>query len=183
MPKKITIGIVGEISSGKTTVANYIVKKYKGSSHRFSTMLRDVADRMQIEKNRENLQKISTIFRQGFQEDILSKVIFHDVKVDKNKIIVIDGVRRLQDIKYLKKIKGFKLIYTEADMEKRYKRLTSRRENSDDFKKSFKEFKKDHENECESEIKELRKVSTIINNDNTLKNLYSQIDNIIKESL
>lgn len=178
---KIILGLAGEISSGKGTTAKYVAKKYKGSIHRFSTMLRDVAHRMYLEENRENLQKISTMFREYFEEDVLSKVIYFDVKNDKHKVIIIDGVRRPSDLEYLKKLLGFKLVYVEADMKKRYERIVKRGENTDDAKKTFKEFQKDHKKEAELQIRKMRsKANVIIDNNGNFEDLYRQVDKIIK---
>lgn len=178
---KIILGIAGEIASGKGTTAKYICEKYNGNSHRFSTALRDVARRMYLEENRENLQKISTIFRENFFGDILSSVIARDVENDENEIIAIDGVRRLADIEYLKKLPEFKLVYIETDIEKRFERITSRGENSDDNSKTFKEFKKDNEREAERQIKDLKNhADFVIDNNGNFEDLYNQIDKIIK---
>jgi len=179
---KIILGLAGEIASGKGTIAKYICEKHGGSSHRFSTILRDVANRMYLEESRENLQKISTIFRENFFGNILSSVIAKDVENDEHEIIAIDGVRRLADIEYLKKIPEFRLVYIEADMEKRYKRITARGENTDDASKTFKDFKKDHEREAEVQIKDLKNhADFIIDNNSDLENLYKQVDKIIKK--
>ena len=179
---KIILGIAGEIASGKGTTAKYICEKHKGSSHRFSTMLRDVAKRMYLEESRENLQKISTIFRENFFDDILSSVIAKDVENDEHEVIAIDGVRRLADIAYLQKISGFKLVYIEVDMENRYERITNRGENSDDNSKTFEEFKKDHEREAERQIKDLKnQAEYVIDNNGDFENLYKQIDEIINK--
>jgi len=180
--KKIILGIAGELACGKGTAAKYIVDKYDGGTHRFSNMLRDVAHRMHLEESRENIQKISTFFRQNFGEDIMSKVIYQDVAVDSHSIIAVDGVRRLTDIKYLKTLPGFKLIYIEADIKKRYERITKRGENTDDLGKSFEEFKMDHQRETELQIKDLKnEANFVIDNNRTMKDLYKQIDEIIKE--
>ncbi|HBR79994.1 MAG TPA: hypothetical protein DEA46_06195, partial [Candidatus Moranbacteria bacterium] len=77
--EKIILGIAGEIAAGKGTVAKYLVDSCGASTHRFSTALRDVAKRMYLEESRENLQKISTLMRDNFDEDILSMVIYKDV--------------------------------------------------------------------------------------------------------
>lgn len=178
--QKIILGLSGEIASGKGTAAKYVCESYGGSSHRFSTMLRDVAKRMYLEENRENIQKISTIFRQNFSDDLLSKVIFHDVENDSHEYVTVDGVRRAPDIEYLKKLPGFKLVYIEADMEKRYERITKRGENSDDSGKSFEEFKKDHERETELRIKDLKNIADfVVDNNGTFEELFGQIDKII----
>jgi dephospho-CoA kinase len=177
---KIILGLAGEIAGGKGTVAKYIVEKYDGGTHRFSTMLRDVAKRMYLEENRENLQKLSTIFRENFFDDILSSVIAKDVENDSHEIIAIDGVRRMADIAYLQKIPGFKLVYIDATMENRYGRITLRGENTDDSAKTLEEFKKDHEREAELQIRDLKnKADFVIDNNGNFEDLYKQIDNII----
>ncbi len=179
---KIILGLAGEIASGKGTSAKYIVDKYQGGAHRFSTALRDVAKRMYLEEKRENLQKLSTIFRDNFFSDILSAVIAKDVENDVHSVVAIDGVRRMDDISYLQKIPGFKLVYIDTDMEKAYERITRRGENTDDATKTFEEFKNDHEREAERQIKDLKnKADFIINNDNDLEDLYLQIDEIINK--
>ena len=179
---KIILGLAGEIASGKGTVAKHIEEKYGGSSHRFSTALRDVARRMRLEESRENLQKISTIFRENFNDDILSMVICADVNEDTHQIIAIDGVRRMADIKYLKKLEGFRLVYIEANMDIRYQRIVKRRENSDDAHKPYSEFVADHAREAESQIKDLKNYADfVVNNEGTFLELYHQVDKIIKE--
>ena len=178
--EKIILGLVGEIASGKGTTYNYLSKKYDVGYHRFSTILRDILDRLHKEINRENMQKLSTILRENFEQDILAKVIAKDVKNDQHKIIIVDGVRRFADIKYLKKIKGFKLVYVTADIEKRYERVIKRFENSDDETKTFDDFKKEDKQESEIEIGKVGKQADIrINNNNSFKDLYKQVEKII----
>ena len=179
---KIILGIAGEIASGKGSLAKHIKEKYNGSVHRFSEVLRDVARRMHLEENRSNLQKISTIFRENFSSNILSEVVYHDVSQDEHEVIIIDGVRRIDDIEYLRKIPEFKLVYIEADMDIRYERIIKRRENSDDAEKTYEEFKADHQKEAEVQIQDLQNYASYkINNNGTFLELYHQIDSIIDE--
>jgi dephospho-CoA kinase len=179
---KIILGLAGEIASGKGTVAKHIEEQHGGSAHRFSTALRDVARRMHLEESRENLQKISTIFRENFNDDILSMVVCNDANADTHQVIVIDGVRRMADIKYLKNLEGFKLIYIEANIDIRYHRIVNRRENSDDAHKPYAEFVADHQREAESQIKDLKNYADfIVENEGTFLELYHQVDKIIKD--
>lgn len=179
---KIVLGVAGEIASGKGTVAQYVEKKYLGSKYSFSSSLRDVARRMHLEESRENLQKISTMFRDNFHDHILSEVIYHDVANDIHGVIAVDGVRRLADIAYLKKIPGFKLIYVETDLEKRYERLTKRGQNTDDNTKTLDEFRADHQREAELQIKQLKNhADEVIDNNGSFEDLYKQIDNLINK--
>lgn len=180
--EKIVLGITGEIAGGKGTIAKYLMEKHSATSHRFSTALRDVANRMHLEETRENLQKISTIFRENFDDNILSRVIYEDVKNDDNNLIVIDGVRRMADIEFLKKLPGFKLVYVDAQMKIRYERITKRGENADDNAKTFEEFEKDHQREAELQIKDLKdKADVVIDNNGTFDDLYKQVDEIVKK--
>lgn len=179
---RIILGLAGEIASGKGTVARHIEEKHNGASCRFSTALRDVARRMSLEENRENLQKISTVFRENFSDDILSAVICRDVEKDAHPVIAIDGVRRMADIKYLKKLNGFKLVYIEAGLDNRYHRIVKRKENSDDGQKTYEEFKADHEREAEQQVKDLKNYADfIVDNNGTFAELYAQVDKIINE--
>ena len=178
--KKIILGFVGLIASGKGTACQYLNQNHGADTFRFSTILRDIADRLYLEQNRQNLQDISLILRQKFGEDLLSKVIANDAKNSQAKITGIDGVRRLSDIKYLKELPNFHLIYIEADQKIRYNRIVNRGENTDDATKTFRQFQKDEQEEAERQIKEVAATAEFtVNNNGTLKDLYRQFDEII----
>ncbi len=180
MQKKQIIGLVGKISSGKGTVASYLEEKYQAHTYRFSTILRDILKRLHSEINRANMQNISTAIRQTLGEDILAKVIAEDVKKDDSPLIVVDGIRRMVDIKYLKELDGFILVKVEASEKTRYQRLIQRSENADDQKKTFEEFLKEQENEADAEIPLVMKnAQKTLNNEEDFNNLYNQIDNLI----
>ncbi len=180
--KKIILGITGEIASGKDTVTKYLVEKYGAKQFRFSDPLRDILDRLHLPQVRKNLAGLSHYLRKAFGEDILAHVIENDAKKDDHALVVIDGIRRLSDIDLVKKLPEFTLIYVEADMERRYERLTGRRQNADDQTKTFEEFKQDHLLETEMTIPPLRvDAKHIINNDGTLEELYAQVDKVMKE--
>ena len=177
---KIILGLAGEMASGKGTVAKYAAEKYNAKTWRFSTMLRDVSDRLSLEQSRDNMQTLSTILRQNFGEELFARVMAEDVKKDTGEVIIIDGVRRLADIKYLKKIPQFKLAYLEAEMPKRHERIVKRAENSDDAKKTFEDFKKAHEDESELQIKDLKNhADFLIDNNGSYEDLYAQVDKIL----
>lgn len=181
---RLIIGIAGEMGSGKGSICKHVVENHGAGSHKFSQILRDILDRIYVDQSRENISALSLALRQNFGEDVLAKSMSNDALNDPHEIVVIDGVRRLEDIVHLKDIPQFKLVYVEATMETRYARLVSRGENAGDSTKTFEQFKRDHEADADSRITDLKKHSAyVLNNDGTYEDLYAQVDDLIKQNL
>lgn len=179
---KIIIGLTGQIASGKGETKRYLNDKYNAAEHRFSTMLRDALKRFHLEINRENMQKISTVLRQNFGEDLMAKVIAEDIREDNSPIIVIDGVRRLTDITYLREMPNFFLIAINTDQKIRYERLKIRKENPGDENKSFEDFLHEERAEAELEIPVVMETANFqIDNNKDFAYLHEQIDKFISE--
>ena len=182
MKKKNIIGLTGQIACGKGVIKKFLIEKYNASDYRFSTILRDILIRLSIEQSRENIMKVSTFLRQTFGEDILAKTMAEDVKNDNSKFIVIDGIRRLADIKYLKDVPGFFLVSVEANEKIRYKRVVERNENPGDDKKTFEEFLQDDIAETEEQIpKTMSNADFKIDNNGTWDKLWEQIHQLVKK--
>lgn len=177
---KIIIGLVGQMASGKEITKKYIAGKYNTKDCKFSTSLRDVVHRLEIPESRENLQKLSTLLRANFGEDTLAKVIAADASKLDSEIVVIDGVRRMADIKYLKELPNFHLIKIEVSEKIRYERMVLRNENAGDKDKTFEQFMKDQSAEPEMEIPVVMDFADLsIDNNGSVDDLHTQIDNII----
>lgn len=182
MPKMV-LGLAGEMASGKGTIAEYIHDKCHTSSHRFSTMLRDVLDRLHLEQSRDHLQALSTMIRETYGQDTLARVMAEDVKKDDASIVVVDGVRRLDDIKYLKELPEFKLVYIDVDLRTRYERIIERSENIDDQGKTFEEFVEESRDESEQQIAGLKEhADIVIDNSGGMEKLYEQVDTIVNDN-
>lgn len=179
---KLILGFVGEISCGKSTATEYLKNKYSAVTFKFSDSLRDVASRMQIEQSRANLQLLSTILRQNFGEDLLSKILAEDVRNADAKIIITEGIRRPSDIEYLKNVPGFKIIAVKTDPRIRFERLTQRSENVDDKNKTWEEFQKDGLQEAELQIKAVMdQADFTLDNNGSAEDLYVQIDTLMEK--
>ena len=126
---------------------------------------------------------LSTVLRQNFNEDLFAKVITENVKNDPNNIIVVEGIRRMADIKYLMELDNFILTRVVADSKIRYERLIKRTENPGDTKKTYEDFLRDHKLETELQIPEVMKraVATIDNNDD-VNVLYKQIEQLLTKN-
>lgn len=181
---KVIIGLVGQIACGKETVKKHISQKHNTQDCKFSTSLRDVVKRLNISESRENLQKMSTMLRNTFGEDLLAKIIASDASKLDSEIVVIDGVRRMADVKYLKELPNFHLIKIEVNPEIRFERMVARNENIGDKDKTFEQFMIEEEYETEKSIPEVMSFAKIsIDNNKTFEELYLQVDKIIADIL
>ncbi|MCX7615943.1 MAG: AAA family ATPase [Patescibacteria group bacterium] len=182
--KKTVIALVGEIGSGKGTIASYLNKKYKFKILKFSTPIREILNRLYLPVSRLNMQKLSTYLRKIFGQEIISWIITQDIKKINSQTIVIDGPRRLEDITYLKKDFNFYLIAIKTKKKIRYQRIIARQENPDEKNKTWEEFQKESRQESERKIRSLMKeASFFIDNNQNLKETYQQVDEIIKKIL
>lgn len=180
MSQKIILGFTGLIASGKGTAAKHLEEKYGASTYRFSTMLRDGLDRFYLPQTRENLVKLSEIMRQTFGQDLLAKVIAQDAGRDDNQVVVVEGIRRLPDITYLRELPDFRLIRLVAEPKTRWERLTKRGENPDDNTKTYEQFLSDHQHPTELTIPEVMAQADLeIDNNGDLEALYRQLDRLI----
>jgi dephospho-CoA kinase len=179
---KIILGFVGDLAGGKGTIANYLKENYGVNAYRFSTMLRDILDRVYVDQSRDNMQTLSTFLRENYGQDVMSKVIAKDVEHDTNDLVVVEGIRRPTDITYLSEIPGFHLIYITADPKIRWERLVKRAENPGDTEKTYEEFLEDEQAEADRLIKELGAQAEItINNDRTMDELFAQLEKILQD--
>lgn len=178
---KTILGFTGMIASGKDTAVSYLLGKHRGTQVKFSASLTDVLNRMYIPRERENYQVLSTILRENFGQDLLSKIVANDVKNASTDLVVIDGIRRPKDIEYLKDIEGFKMIAIEVDPKVRYERLKKRAEKAGDADKSWDDFQKEDVAESEITIPDLMKQADVtIDNNSSLEDFYKQLDNLVK---
>jgi len=179
---KVILGLVGKIASGKDECKKYLENNHGASSHRFSTMLRDVLNRLYLPVTRENLQDISLDLRKRFGADTLARVIAQDVSLDKNDIVIVEGIRRLADIKELQNFPNFHLISIDADQKTRYDRVVKRNENSGDAEKTFAQFAAEEQHETEHEIPIVMSQARFqVDNNGSLEELHQQLQKIIEK--
>lgn len=177
---KLILCFVGLIASGKDAAKKHLETKYDAKSYRFSSVLRDALDCLGIETKRDNLITLSTWARNTFGNDLLAKAIAKKAKESDARLVIIDGARRIDDLKYLKEFDNFFVVSISADEKTRYKRSVARNENPGDKEKTFEEFLADHEKETEITIPETMAIADFeIDNNYDFDNLYQKIDEII----
>ncbi len=178
---KLIIGLAGEIASGKGTIADYLSVHHDAVKYKFSDIIKDILNRVHLEKNRENFTNLSVGLRKYYGQDILAHALAEDVKKANDNIIVVDGVRREADLKYLRELDNFIFVFITAEEKKRYARLIARSEKQDDQTKTFEQFQEDAKLETELTIADLKNIAdVIIDNNGEVENLYKQVDDLIE---
>ncbi len=179
--KKTILALAGEMGSGKGAIAEYLIQKHGAKKFRFSSVFRDILDRLHIEESRENIQSLSTALRSAFGDDILSQTLIGDIGQSTDPLIILDGVRREEDMKYLRHMEGFVFIFVDADFDTRYTRVVTRGENASDTTKTVAQFLKESEAEAEARIRSLRDIADkIIENNGTMEELQEKIEEILR---
>ncbi len=117
--KRIVIGLVGPISSGKGYLGEYLGEHgffYTSTSDR----VREEADRRGVGKTRDNLQDIGNELRENYGVDVLVQRCLALIP-DEAEQIVIDGMRNPGEALFVKEQMGGSIIAVDAPVELRLK--------------------------------------------------------------
>lgn len=180
MPRLI-LGIVGEKSSGKSIVFEYLKRKPGVRVARFSDVLNDVLRRLYLdEKNRLYQGRLAEALRTTFGVEVLARAVLTDT--DKRKAAaVLDGVRKLGEYRWLRRQPRFKLLYVTAPARLRWQRAQARNQRRDD-RVSFREFQAIERLPHEIEIPKIGKQADVrIDNIGTKHELLAKVEAALKK--
>lgn len=122
------IGLTGENCAGKSTIAEYLMKKgfYYYS---LSDVIREEVRAEGKAVTRENLIRKGNELREKFGPGILGAKMAGNVQKDKN--YVIDSIRNPAEVEELRKLGRFFLFYVTAPPEARFERIKARNREED----------------------------------------------------
>jgi len=178
--KKI-IGLVGETGSGKDIFCEYVKKRVSSIFiFRFSQPLTEALGIFFDDIKKEDQQWLVNNLRRRFGKNILGEAIKKKVKNIKKGLIILNGVRMLEEFNMIKNMGG-KIIYITAPSELRWQRIRKRGEKKDDSS-SYKNFLKLEKAECEILIPKMGKRSDFkIENSGSKEDFYKKIKEILKQ--
>ena len=173
------LGLVGRIGSGKTTVSEYLQENYGVREHRFSQILMDILDRLNLPHERANLQNLGKSLRAGLGEDVIVNAFKRDMEKDTSEILIVDGIRYENEVELLKEKNGV-LLFVTATPEVRYERAVKRGEKGE-ATITFEQFLESERAETEKHIEAIKESADyIIDNSGTTDELYKKVDEIIE---
>lgn len=178
--KKLVIGLVGESGSGKDTVADYFKEKYNAYLYRFADPLREALELYLDKISREDLQWLAIQFKEKFGKEILSKGLRKKIESNRKNIIVVNGIRFMEDYDFVKNLPNAYVLYVTLDSRKRWERIHGRGEKTDDAV-SYQKFLEMEQVQTEVQIPKIgKKADFRLENTGTKEELFSKADEIIK---
>jgi dephospho-CoA kinase len=178
MTKKIIIGLVGEMGSGKDTVAKYLNEKYGVLLMRFADPIKETLKIYFEQSTREDQQWMYMALKERFGSDVLGRAIRKRVE-DAEGVIAINGLRMPDDYDFMRSFENSYILYVTADQKMRWERTTGRDEKADD-NITFEKFKEMERAETEKHIPEIgAKADLTIKNENSPEFLLAEVDKIM----
>ena len=180
----IIIGITGTIGAGKGTVVEYLIDK-KGFKH-FSAraFLIEEIEKRGLENNRDSMVLVANDLREKNSPSFVADELFKRA-LESGDNCVIESLRTSGEIESLKSKGNFTLLAIDADPKIRYERVIGRSSSTDNI--SFEKFLADEQREMESTDPNKQNLSKcigmadfVINNDGTLEELNSKLEEIMK---
>lgn len=181
MPK-IIIGLVGLPGCGKGTVADILKNAYGADYSRFSAILLDILKRLSLATDREHFTALSESLRKTFGEDVMSYAVERDAATSTKDIVVIDGIRRPEDIVALEPLPIFKLVAVDADAKLRYERMKKRGEKATESAMTWEQFQAEEQLPTEITIPGVMKRAwKTLKNDGTPEELVASVHAMMQE--
>ena len=182
----LIISITGTLGAGKGTIVEYL--QSKGFMH-YSVrefILREVT-RRGLEPNRDNITLVANDLRKSNSPYYLIEEILKVARKE-NKNCVIESVRAVGEIEYLRKnVKNFLLFGIDADIQKRYERISARKSSTDNV--SFEKFVADEKKESDNidpwkgNLPACLKLADyIFQNNGTKEELFAEVEKVLEKT-
>lgn len=174
------IGLTGLNGAGKGVVAEYLVSKKGFICHSLSDIVREEVLKEDNTITREKLIVTANTLRREHGPSVLAGRIIK--RIDRSKNTVVDSFRNPEEVQAFSRQNNFELWCITASRENRFNRIRLRQREQDP--QTIEEFIKVEEKELTSDNPEnqnllacQRLAHRTITNDNSLDDLYKQIEN------
>ncbi len=178
------IGITGTIGAGKGAVVEYLIQR--GFTH-FSAreLILDEVRRRGFKISRENTTNVANDLRTIHGPSYIIETLFYKAE-ESGKNCIIESIRAIGELEFLRTQKNFKLFAVDADPELRHKRVLERRSELD--RVSLEQFLAEEKREMFSTnpnegsiIDCIKRADYVFENNGTKEELYKKVEEILKK--
>ena len=180
------IGVVGDIGSGKDEVLKYLRAKYGVPYIATGDIVRQMAEREDMEATRENLQSISQRCFQQWGKGCFVRMAAEEMVSRGWQVAGISGIRSPDDVEIMRQAFGKDFVLVRVDVTDpvtRFERMRLRREERDPV--TFEQFLS--QDKKERQVFSLDKTGSMadyaVNNDYSLQDLHRQVDELVSAKL
>jgi dephospho-CoA kinase len=178
--EKLYLGISGRILSGKSSAANFFVSKFKADHLRFSKVLDEILEILDLQKTRVNEQDLGALVKELFGEEVLSRALKVRGQNSQHSVVLFDGLRKKEEVLALKELPNFKFIFIKASPEIRYQRMLQRNEKVGESQQSFEDFLASESHAADKNISGLENLADfVIVNEGTADEFEAQLTKLL----
>jgi dephospho-CoA kinase len=127
--RRLLFCVIGLPGSGKSTVADYIAKRYRGTVIHSGDVIRVEVRRRKLPYTSESDLKVAQWFHEGGRQKLLARRVWEVLKHSKKSILVEEGFRSLEATRKLQRLAGQRciIIVTVCPFKVRAARLAKRK--------------------------------------------------------
>ena len=181
MAAQIILGFVGLPCAGKGMVIDYLVNQREFFYTSTSDEIRVELRRRKEPITRDSLQRVAGELRQEFGPTVLVRRVWKRVSGFKRKKVVIDSLRGIEEVEFLKKQPGFWLVSVLAKPKIRFQRMKVRARAGDPT--TWGDFLENEERDKHAEGRNipacLKAADFKLTNNTTLKALSQQVERVL----
>ncbi len=173
------ICLVGMPGGGKGEISR-ILKSNGIPTVLMSDIVREEMRRRKIELNVKNLDATGIQLRKEFGSDVVAKRTVDKLRLMKDEIVCVDGVRNTEEITMLKGAGGVKIVHVDAPESVRFRRIIARNESRD--AKTLEDFKWRERKQIEFGVGKVIEIADhAVYNDGSFEELRKKVEKLLAD--
>ena len=112
--KRLLLLITGMPGSGKSAAADMIAKRYDAKVYHSGDIIREEVKRGKLPYTPASDKKVAEWFHRAGRTKLLTERVWDKVKRTRKKIILIEGFRDPESVKYIEELSGLKPMIVEV---------------------------------------------------------------------
>ncbi|MCD6428076.1 MAG: nucleoside monophosphate kinase [Desulfurococcales archaeon] len=123
---RIFICVTGMPGAGKSVIARYIAKELGVKLYTMGDAVRRAAKKAGVGSDAKSMMEFAKNLRRKYGTAIVARLILEELKESNDKLLVIDGIRSIDEVAEFKKHGSVVLVAVHASPRERFSRLKSR---------------------------------------------------------